>query len=144
MMRFERGSFHWAALRVARVVPRARIGRCRSSARSPRLSTRGGDPEQIGRQSDRVRRAPRSWTPTTVDAMARRPDRRRRDFCVVAICEAGRVRSAGRIATSPEALALFAQSLGSDDRVALEVTGGALEIARVLGRKADAIAFEAE
>jgi transposase len=57
-----------------------------------------------------------------------------RDFCEVAICEAGRVRSAGRIETSPEALELFAQSLGSDDRVALEVTGGAWEIARILER----------
>jgi len=57
-----------------------------------------------------------------------------RDFCEVAICEVGRVRSAGRIETSPEALELFAQSLGSDDRVALEVTGGAWEIARILER----------
>jgi transposase len=57
-----------------------------------------------------------------------------RDFCEVAICEAGRVRSAGRIETSPDALERFAQSLGSDDRVALEVTGGAWEIARILER----------
>ena len=55
-----------------------------------------------------------------------------RDFCEVAICEAGRVRSAGRIETSPEVLELFAQSLGREDRVALEVTGGAWEIARIL------------
>ena len=55
-----------------------------------------------------------------------------RDFCEVAICEAGRVRSAGRIETSPEALELFAASLGPQDRVALEVTGGAWEIARIL------------
>ena len=55
-----------------------------------------------------------------------------RDFCEVAICEAGRVRSAGRIKTSPEVLELFAQSLGREDRVALEVTGGAWEIARIL------------
>jgi hypothetical protein len=48
-----------------------------------------------------------------------------RDFCEVAICEAGRVRSAGRIETSPAALELFAGSLGREDRVALEVTGGA-------------------
>jgi transposase len=56
-----------------------------------------------------------------------------RDFCEVAICEAGRVRSAGRIKTSPEVLELFAQSLGREDRVALEVTGAAWEIARILG-----------
>ena len=55
-----------------------------------------------------------------------------RDFCEVAICEAGRVRSAGRIKTSPEVLELFAQSLGREDRVALEVTGAAWEIARIL------------
>jgi transposase len=55
-----------------------------------------------------------------------------RDFCEVAICEAGRVRSAGRIKTSPDAFELFARSLGPQDRVALEVTGGAWEIARIL------------
>src|SRR5919204_1512435 len=55
-----------------------------------------------------------------------------RDFCEVAICEAGVVRSAGRIETSPEMLELFAASLGPEDRVALEVTGGAWEIARIL------------
>jgi transposase len=55
-----------------------------------------------------------------------------RDFCEVAIFEAGELRSAGRIETTPEALELFAQSLGSDDRVALEVTGNAWELARIL------------
>ena len=55
-----------------------------------------------------------------------------RDFCEVAICEAGRVRSAGRVPTTPERLELFARSLGADDRVALEVTGAAWEIARIL------------
>jgi transposase len=55
-----------------------------------------------------------------------------RDFCEVAIAEDGAVRSAGRIETTPEALELFAQSLGADDRVALEVSGGAWEIARIL------------
>jgi transposase len=55
-----------------------------------------------------------------------------RDFCEVAICESGRVRSAGRIETAPEVLELFARSLGPEDRVALEVTGGAWEIARIL------------
>jgi transposase len=54
------------------------------------------------------------------------------DFCEVAIVEAGAVRSAGRIATTPERLELFAQSLASTDRVALEVTGSAWEIARIL------------
>ena len=55
-----------------------------------------------------------------------------RDFCEVAIVDAGAVRSAGRIATTPETLELFARSLGPEDRVALEVTGGAWEIARIL------------
>src|SRR3954454_22811169 len=55
-----------------------------------------------------------------------------RDFCEVAICESARVRSAGRIETSPEVLELFAVSLGPEDRVALEVTGGAWEIAGIL------------
>jgi transposase len=55
-----------------------------------------------------------------------------RDFCEVAISEEGEVRSAGRIATTPQALELFAQSLGKDDRVALEVTGNAWEVARII------------
>ena len=55
-----------------------------------------------------------------------------RDFCEVAIAEAGEVRSAGRIETTPEAVELFAQSLGRDDRVVLEVTGNAWEVARII------------
>jgi hypothetical protein len=55
-----------------------------------------------------------------------------RDLCEVAIVESGALRSAGRIATTPEALELFGQSLVPADRVALEVTGGAWEVARIL------------
>jgi transposase len=55
-----------------------------------------------------------------------------RDFCEVAIVEAGEVRSAGRIETTPATLELFAQSLCSTDRVVLEVTGNVWEIARIL------------
>jgi transposase len=55
-----------------------------------------------------------------------------RDFCEVAIVEGGALRSAGRIATTPERLELFARSLAPSDRVALEVTGSAWEIARIL------------
>ncbi len=55
-----------------------------------------------------------------------------RDFCEVAISEAGEIRSEGRIETTPQALELFAGSLGRDDRVALEVTGNAWEIARII------------
>jgi transposase len=55
-----------------------------------------------------------------------------RDFCEVAIVEAGEVRSAGRIETTPAALELFGQSLCASDRVVLEVTGNAWEVARIL------------
>ncbi|HEY4914460.1 MAG TPA: IS110 family transposase [Candidatus Dormibacteraeota bacterium] len=54
------------------------------------------------------------------------------DFCEVAIVEDGEVRSAGRIDTKPQQIELFASSLGPDDRVALEVTGNAWEIARLI------------
>ena len=55
-----------------------------------------------------------------------------RDFCEVAIVAEGDVVSAGRIETTPAALELFAASLGPTDRVALEVTGNAAEIARII------------
>jgi transposase len=55
-----------------------------------------------------------------------------RDFCEIAICVEGRVRSAGRVKTTPEALQILAESSLASDRVALEVTGGAWEIARIL------------
>lgn len=53
-------------------------------------------------------------------------------FCEVAIHEAGESRSAGRISTDREKIELFAQSLGPADQVALEATGPAFEIARIL------------
>jgi len=55
-----------------------------------------------------------------------------RDFCEVALAEGGEIHFAGRIQTTPEALELFARSLGRDDRVVLEVTGNAWEVARVV------------
>jgi transposase len=55
-----------------------------------------------------------------------------RDFCEIAICEAGRVRSGGRVPTSPQGLQVLADSLGPDDQVALEATGNALAITRRL------------
>ena len=55
-----------------------------------------------------------------------------RDFCVVAICEDGRVRSAGRVPSTPEGLRTLAASLLASDRVALEVTGSCWEVARIL------------
>ncbi len=42
------------------------------------------------------------------------------------------LRSAGRAPSTPEALELFAASLASDDEVALETTGNALAVARLL------------
>ena len=55
-----------------------------------------------------------------------------RDFCEIAICEDGVVRSAGRVPSTPEALRALAESLLASDRVALEVTGSAWEVARIL------------
>jgi transposase len=55
-----------------------------------------------------------------------------RDFCEVAIVAEGGLRSAGRIKTRPEELELFAQSLDRRDWLALEVTGNAWAIARIL------------
>ena len=54
------------------------------------------------------------------------------EFCEVAIAGDGVVRSQGRIETTPERLELFGASLHPQDRVALEVTGNAWEIARIL------------
>jgi hypothetical protein len=39
------------------------------------------------------------------------------DFCEIAICEEGKVRSAGRVASTPEALKVLAESLLATDRV---------------------------
>jgi transposase len=55
-----------------------------------------------------------------------------RDFCEIAISEGGKARSAGRVNTTPETLTALGNSLAPDDKVILESTGNALEIARVL------------
>jgi len=55
-----------------------------------------------------------------------------RDFCVIAICEDGKIRSGGRVPSTPEGLATLAESLVGSDRVALEVTGSCWEVARIL------------
>jgi transposase len=55
-----------------------------------------------------------------------------RDFCEVAIKDESGLRLAGRVKSSPAELELFAQSLAPDDQVALEATGPALAIARIL------------
>lgn len=56
-----------------------------------------------------------------------------RDFAEVAIAEGAEVRSPGRIEMTPEALELFAGSLARTDQVALEVSGNAWEVARIIG-----------
>jgi transposase len=55
-----------------------------------------------------------------------------RAFCEVAIKEGTKLRSGGRIKTSVAELELFAQSLAADDQVALEASGPALAIKRIL------------
>lgn len=55
-----------------------------------------------------------------------------RDFCEVAIAEAGRVRSVGRIGADPASLAVFAASLRPDDVVTFEAIGNALAMARIV------------
>ena len=55
-----------------------------------------------------------------------------RDFCEVAIAEAGEIRSTGRVSMASEKLELFAGSLGAGDQVALEVSGNAWEVARII------------
>jgi transposase len=55
-----------------------------------------------------------------------------REFCEVAICEDGVVRSAGRVPSTPEGIGALAESLAASDRVALEVTGSCWEVARIL------------
>ena len=55
-----------------------------------------------------------------------------RDFCEVAIKDESGLRLAGRVKSSVSELELFAQSLAPDDEVALEATGPALAIARIL------------
>jgi transposase len=54
------------------------------------------------------------------------------DFCEIAICEEGRVFSAGRVPSTPEGMKTLADSLLPTDRVALEVTGSSWEIVRLL------------
>jgi transposase len=62
-----------------------------------------------------------------------------RDFCVVAVCEGGRVRSGARVPSTPEGVRTLAESLVRSDRVALEVTGSCWEIARILEPHVDRV-----
>ena len=55
-----------------------------------------------------------------------------RDFCEVAVHEAGKVAHWPRVSARPGPLEEFAQQLRPTDRVALEATGNALAIARII------------
>src|SRR5579875_900474 len=55
-----------------------------------------------------------------------------RDFCEVAAVTAGKVQHWPRVSARPEPLREFAEQLRPDDRVALEATGNALAIARII------------
>jgi transposase len=62
-----------------------------------------------------------------------------REFCVVAICEDGVTRSAGRVPSTPDGIQTLAESLLPSDRVALEVTGSCWEVARILEPHVDRV-----
>jgi transposase len=55
-----------------------------------------------------------------------------RDFIQIAICEEGLTYNAGRVPITPEGLESLAAGLQSSDRVVMEVSGGAWEVARRL------------
>jgi transposase len=55
-----------------------------------------------------------------------------RDFCEVAAVTGGRVQHWPRVSARPEPLKEFAKQLRAEDRVALEATGNALAIARII------------
>src|SRR6266508_2090027 len=92
---------------------RARIRRCRGAHLSPESAIRkrkGGD-----------------WAMRTIGLDVHR------EFAEVAIIDHdGVARAGGQIATTPEALRLFAQSLAKTDEVAIEATGNTFAIARLL------------
>src|SRR5271167_3505204 len=111
-MGFEPGSFRWPPLRLARL--------CREHVSvvvvSPLLLQWFTQSEE-----DEVRSAGRA---IGLDV--------HRDFCEVAIAQDGEVSASGRVDTTPEQLELFGGSLDPRDRVALEVSGSAWEVARIL------------
>ncbi len=59
-----------------------------------------------------------------------------KDLCEVAVVEGDACWSGPRVRSTPEDLEVFGQSLGPEDQVVLEATGGALAIARILERYA--------
>src|SRR4051812_43316162 len=123
-MGFEPGLFVWPPLRLARILLRARIGLCRCPA---------GSPVGLSAASVEVRMGVSRWVGRAIGLDVHR------DFCVVAVCEEGRVRFGARVPSTPEGLAVFAQSLSETDRVALEVTGSCWEVARMLAPHVDRV-----
>ena len=55
-----------------------------------------------------------------------------RDFCEIAICEEGQTYGAGRVAMTPDGIEALADSLLPTDRVVMEVSSAAWEVARRL------------
>jgi transposase len=55
-----------------------------------------------------------------------------REFAQIAVWENGRVRQAGKIGLTAEALGVFADSLGPEDEVAIEATGTTHAILRLI------------
>lgn len=62
-----------------------------------------------------------------------------RDFCEVAICEEGVTRRAGRVKTTAEGIEALAGSLEPTDRVVMEVSSGAWEVARRLAGRSQRV-----
>ncbi len=62
-----------------------------------------------------------------------------REFAQIAVLEGGQVRHAGRIPTTPAALRGFAETVGSDDHVALEATCNTFAIVRLLRQRAGSV-----
>jgi transposase len=62
------------------------------------------------------------------------------DFIEIAICEEGKVFSAGPVPSTPEGIKTLAESLLPSDRVALEVTGSSWEIVKLLERPSARVA----
>jgi hypothetical protein len=116
-MGFEPVLFDRPPLGLAWIELRARIGLCRCPA---------GSPASVNHELVKVKHG--------VGEVGRSCDRPgcSRDFWVVAICEDGVVRSAGRVPGTQEGIGTLAGSLLPSDRVALEVTGSCWEVARLL------------
>ena len=97
-MGFEPGLFDRPPLRLAWIVLRARIGLCRCPPGSPAASSV---------VSVEVKMGLTSWFGRAIGLDVHR------DFCVVAICDEGEVRPAGRVPDTREGLTLLAREPGA-------------------------------